>query len=225
MRLKLVIFDVDGTLVDSQDLIVEAMRMAFEGQGLLPPSRTDTLGIVGLSLDAAIFKLFPEGEPDLRARLVDGYKAGYMHHRAAVGAAKSSPFFDGAYQTLAKLHARDDVLLGIATGKSRRGVDKLIEGHELHGMFVTTQVADDHPSKPHPSMIETAIAETGVAKADTVMIGDTSYDMDMAAAAGVHGIGVAWGYHPVADLGKAHTVVNDFEALQRALDTLWEGQS
>ncbi|MEC8196030.1 MAG: HAD-IA family hydrolase [Pseudomonadota bacterium] len=224
MRLKLVIFDVDGTLVDSQGLIVEAMNLAFEGQGLAPPSREDTLSIVGLSLDVAMFKLLPEADAALRARLVDGYRQGYMQRRAETGVTQSSPFFAGARDVLERLRGQDDILLGVATGKSRRGLDKLIEGHGLRGMFVTRQVADDHPSKPHPSMITTALAETGVEARDAVMIGDTSYDMEMAAAAGVAGIGVGWGYHARDALGAARHVVEDFAALENALAQLWEVQ-
>lgn len=224
MGLKLVIFDVDGTLVDSQGLIIEAMTLAFEGEGLAPPSREDTLSIVGLSLDVAMFKLLPEVDAALRARLVEGYKQGYMQRRAETGVAQSSPFFSGARDVLERLQVQDDVLLGVATGKSRRGLDKLIDGHGLQGMFVTTQVADDHPSKPHPSMITTALAETGVEARDAVMIGDTSYDMEMAAAAGVAGIGVGWGYHARDALGAARYVLEDFAALESALTQIWEVQ-
>ncbi|MFY0659042.1 MAG: HAD-IA family hydrolase [Shimia sp.] len=222
MQLKLVIFDVDGTLVDSQGLIIEAMNLAFEGEGLAAPSRADTLSIVGLSLDVAMFKLLPEADAKLRERLVEGYKHGYMLRRAETGVAQSSPFFAGARDVLQRLHAYDDVLLGVATGKSRRGLDKLIEGHGLEGLFVTTQVADDHPSKPHPSMIATALAETGVEARDAVMIGDTSYDMDMAAAAGVAGIGVGWGYHETSALSAARHVVENFAALEGALAQVLE---
>ena len=114
-----------------------------------------------------------------------------------------------------------EVLLGIATGKSRRGLDKLIEGHGLEGLFVTQQVADFHPSKPHPSMILQAMADTGVAPAQTVMIGDTGYDMEMAAAAGVPGIGVTWGYHGRERLGAASLLAEDYDGLRAALGQVW----
>ncbi len=116
-----------------------------------------------------------------------------------------------------RLKARDDVLLGVATGKSRRGLDKLIEGHGLEGYFLTRQVADDHPSKPHPSMILAALSEMGMERGDAVMVGDTSYDMEMAQAAGVAGLGVSWGYHPESALCAARQVIGGYVALDGAL--------
>ena len=118
---------------------------------------------------------------------------------------------------------REDVLLGVATGKSRRGLDGLIEAHGLEAMFVTRQVADFHPSKPHPSMIHAALAETGVDATHAVMIGDTSYDMEMARNAGVTGIGVGWGYHAPAELSKATPhVLDDFAGLPGVLEQIWK---
>jgi phosphoglycolate phosphatase len=219
--LRLVIFDVDGTLVDSQRDILGAMTCAFEGAGLPVPSRPEILGIVGLSLDVAMARLAPEVPEALRRDMVAGYKNAYIEMRTQVGAAQSSPLYPGARDMLEHLHARLDVLLGVATGKSRRGLDKLIEAHDLGKFFVTQQVADHHPSKPHPSMILQAMSDVGVAPADTVMIGDTSFDMHMARAAGVHGIGVKWGYHPVSELSDAAHVLEDFAALPETLSTLW----
>ena len=218
---RLVIFDVDGTLVDSQGDIVAAMRMAFEAVSAPVPARDAILGIVGLSLDVAMHRLAPEFGAATRGRLVQGYKDAYMSLRAQVGAAQSSPLYPGARAVLDDLHARPDVVLGVATGKSRRGLDKLLEGHGMEHLFVTQQVADFHPSKPHPSMILQAMAEVGAAPHRTVMIGDTSFDMDMAAAAQVTGIGVSWGYHPESALKSAHAVVREFAALPGMLNTVW----
>ncbi|MGJ8545792.1 MAG: HAD-IA family hydrolase [Sulfitobacter sp.] len=208
--LRLVIFDVDGTLVDSQGDIVAAMRAAFAQAGVDAPSRAEILSIVGLSLDVAMARLAPAQSAAVQGAMVQAYKDAYMDLRAQAGAAQSSPLYPGARETLDALRQVDDILLGVATGKSKRGLDKLIEAHGLEGFFVTQQVADFHPSKPHPSMILAAMSETGVAARDTVMIGDTSFDMEMAASAGVRGIGVAWGYHPRRDLGAAWRIVDGF---------------
>lgn len=219
--LRLVIFDVDGTLVDSQSDIVAAMTRAFEVAGLPVPARSDILGVVGLSLDVIFPLLVPEGDAPLHQRMSQAYKDAYMDLRAQAGAAESSPLYPGALEALHALQAEPEVLLGVATGKSKRGLDKLIEGHGLQGMFVTQQVSDFHPSKPHPSMIHQAIADTGVEVRDAVMIGDTSFDMEMAASAGVAGVGVSWGYHGRARLEAAQVVIDDFAGLAPALDRLW----
>jgi phosphoglycolate phosphatase len=219
--LRLVIFDVDGTLVDSQADIVAAMARAFETVGRPVPSKAEILSIVGLSLDVAMARLVPDAKDLDRAVMVQAYKDAYMDLRVRTGAAQSSPLYAGARAALEHLRALPDVLLGVATGKSRRGLDKLIEAHGLEGMFATQQVADHHPSKPHPSMIHQAMRDTGASVSDTVMIGDTSFDMDMAVAAGVHGLGVSWGYHPVTALTSARLVLDDFAALPAALNDIW----
>ena len=221
--LRLILFDVDGTLVDSQGAIVDAMTAACIANGLAAPDRAAILSIVGLSLDHAVLRLMPELEAAARAALVEGYKDAYHQQRQRHGAAAGSPLFPGAREVLTQLGRAPDLLLGVATGKSRRGLDALIAGHGLDHVFVTRQVADDHPSKPHPSMILTALAETGCAPENAVMIGDTTFDMEMAVAAGIAGIGVGWGYHPRDSLHRhARQVVDDFAALPAALDSLWK---
>lgn len=222
MSLRLVIFDVDGTLVDSQAAIVAAMEAAFAAQRMAVPPRAAILSIVGLSLDHAMLRLVPEAGADTRARLVEGYKQAYHDQRLAQGAAHS-PLFPGALGLLETLHAQPETLLAVATGKSRRGLDALIESHGLGRFFVSRQVADDHPSKPHPSMIHAALADTGVEAVDAAMIGDTSFDMEMARAAGVAGVGVGWGYHPVSALVPvARRVVLRFDEVTPALDAIWK---
>lgn len=221
--LRLVIFDVDGTLVDSQNDILAAMRAGFAGVGEEAPEAAAILGIVGLSLDVAVARLAPQLPEDTRARIVADYKAAYMGLRAEAGVDRSSPLYPHARATLEALHAVPETLLGVATGKSARGLDKLLDGHGLRPYFVTRQVADHHPSKPHPSMIRAALAETGVAPENAVMVGDTSFDMEMARAAGITGIGVAWGYHPPAALTAAARIVSDFRELAGVLDDVWSG--
>ena len=161
-RLRLVVFDVDGTLVDSQADIVSCMNAAFAGMNQPKPGRADVLGLVGLSLDVLMPKLAPNLTPADHAQLIQAYKDAYMTQRRIAGIVASSPLYEDALDCLHRLNAMPDVLLGVATGKSKRGLDKLIEGHGLEGLFVTQQVADFHPSKPHPAMLHTAMAEAGV---------------------------------------------------------------
>ncbi|WP_252731198.1 HAD-IA family hydrolase [Lentibacter algarum] len=214
--MRLVIFDVDGTLVDSQDDICAAMTAAFDGQNLRVPTRAAIKGIVGLSLPEAMIRLAPE-QTAAHEALVEGYKAAYMSLRAEQGAAQSSPLYEGAREVLDMLRDEDETFLAIATGKSRRGLDKLLEGHGLQGYFHSEQVADYHPSKPHPAMLEAALRETGLEASQAVMIGDTSFDMEMARAAGMNAIGVSWGYHEVSSL-NADAIVQNFGELPAAID-------
>ncbi|GAA6166121.1 HAD family hydrolase [Pelagimonas sp. KU-00592-HH] len=219
--LRLVVFDVDGTLVDSQGDILAAMTQAFHGIGETAPSREDILGIVGLSLDVAMPRLAPDLVREQHFALVDGYKQAYFDLREAAGTSNSSPLYPGARDVLDTLAVQDDVLLGVATGKSRRGLDKLLEGHGLQKTFVTEQVADFHPSKPHPSMLQAALADTGLEPSQAVMVGDTSFDMEMARAAGMKAIGVSWGYHPVDALHLADVVIDSFHQLPSAIERIW----
>jgi phosphoglycolate phosphatase len=216
--LRLILFDVDGTLADSQGAITSAMAAAFAGAGLPSPRRAEILSIVGLSLPLAMAELAGEQPADVQAVLVEGYKSAYKSARLAAGAGHS-PLYPGAAEVLAELNAVPEYLLGVATGKSQRGLDALIEAHELR-CFVTRQCADHHPSKPHPSMVLRAMAETGVRPEDTVMIGDTSFDIDMGRAAGVRTIAVDWGFHPAERLGADH-IIKSFGELAPLLRNTW----
>lgn len=221
--LRLILFDVDGTLVDSQAHIVASMDRAFAALGATPPSRAATLSIVGLSLPVAVAQLVPEFTDRDQAAIVDGYKQAYMQIREEQGSAQSSPFFPHARAVLEDLAQVDPYLLGVATGKSRRGLDALLAGHGLDHMFLTQQVADHHPSKPHPAMIQAAMSDMGVSADQTVMIGDTSYDMEMARAAGVAAIAVSWGYHDETVLTPlADHLVRDFRDLPAVIEKIWE---
>lgn len=197
--MQLVVLDVDGTLVDSQALIVEAQRQAFAACGLPAPTRERSLSIVGLSLVEAFTALVgPAGPVE---DLAEAYRVGFGRLRQ--DPAWGEPLFPGVEATIGQLANRRDVTLGIATGKSRRGVTYLVERFGWQHVFATVQTADDAPSKPHPAMLRQAMAETGIPPDATAMIGDTSFDMLMAIAAGVRPIGVSWGYHPVPALREA----------------------
>ena len=222
--LRLVIFDVDGTLVDSQVEILAAMQIAFDGQGIPCPSRQMVLSIVGLSLPELMLVLAPDHDLATRNALIEGYKSAYMQLRDKEGPAQSAPLYPGARDTLAMLQQQDHTILGVATGKSKRGLDAMLNGHQLNGIFFTQQVADHHPSKPHPAMVLAAIAEAGVDAKRAIMIGDTTYDMQMGRAAGVKTIGVSWGYHAVKDLqdAGAHKIATDYSAIPALIEDLLE---
>jgi phosphoglycolate phosphatase len=218
---KLVIFDCDGTLVDSQHMICAAMQQAFLDHRIDCPSREKLLSIVGLSLVEA-FERLGEGAQRLPVEtLVERYKAAFFAMRAAQ--TEMEPLFPGVREAVETLSARPDTLLGIATGKSQRGVRMVLGHHGVLGLFSTIKTADDAPSKPHPGMVMEAMREAGTLPGDTVVIGDTTYDIEMARAAGASAIGVAWGYHPAAQLhaAGAHQVIDDFRLLPSALDRVF----
>lgn len=191
---RLAIFDCDGTLVDSQANICVAMEECFGEAGLPAPDRAAVRRIVGLSLPQAMQVLAPGHDHDA---LTEAYKRCF--HRMRAEGRVEERLYDGIPEVLAKMEA-DGWLLGIATGKSDRGLRLVLEHHGLAHRFVTLQTADRHPSKPHPSMIDQCMADAGATTATTVMIGDTSYDILMAHNGGVRAIGVAWGYHDAQEL-------------------------
>jgi phosphoglycolate phosphatase len=195
----LVIFDVDGTLVDSQGEIMAAMTAAFDAEGLVAPTRAAVLAIVGLSLPQAFARLVPAVGAVVQDRLTVAYKAAYNDRRLRMGAAAGGPLYPGAREAIAALQA-GGWTLAVATGKSQRGLRAVLEGHGLTGVFASLQTADDHPSKPDPGMVRACLAATGIPADRAVMVGDTTFDMTMGRAAGVATVGVNWGYHPEADL-------------------------
>lgn len=210
--LRLAVFDVDGTLIDSQHNIVAAMTAAFVMHGLPEPPAAAVRRVIGLSLVEAVAAVAPELDEDLHWRLSHAYKEAFAALRSRPD--HEEPLYPGALAALDQLE-QAGWLLALATGKSQRGVRSMLERHGLHGRFLSIQTADEHPGKPHPSMLLTAMAELGAMPADTVMIGDTAYDMRMAKNAGVGAIGVAWGYHPPDELRQAgaDVVVEFYEAL------------
>lgn len=220
--LKLAIFDVDGTLIDSLAHIKSSMVSAFVSCDLTPPSEAQVRGIIGLSLFEAVDQLHPGLNESRVDAVVEAYKASFMSAREARPRDETAPLFSGAKAVLDQLRARDEVLLAVATGKSRRGLVKMFEAHKLEGVFVSTQVADDHPSKPHPSMVEQCLRDTGVDASEAVMIGDTTFDLEMGKSAGVKTLGVDWGYHETEFLRPfADEIVFEMPDIPAALDRLW----
>jgi phosphoglycolate phosphatase len=200
---RLAIFDCDGTLVDSGATIYAALAEAFAGNGLELPPPEVSRRVIGLSLTEAMAALLPDASTDEHVKLSDDYKRAFQQLRAA--GRVEEPLFDGVIALLDALEA-DGWLLAVATGKSDRGLRHCLESHCIHARFVSLQTADRHPSKPHPSMVEQAIAEAGAAPETTIVVGDTSFDMAMAAAAGAAPIGAGWGYHEGDELIDAGAV-------------------
>lgn len=222
-NLRLVVFDVDGTLVDSQDLIVEAMGRAFARMDMPKPAPETVRAIIGLSLEQAVMTIAPELTVAEAAQGAELYKLSFVDMRAEMGGEAAAPMYPGAMDALMRLHSEDETLLGVATGKARRGLDHLYESHEIGHLFVTHQTADGHPSKPHPSMLERALYETGCEAERAVMIGDTEFDIEMGKAAGFATIGVSWGYHPLERLQRAGPdfIIDDYSALDETLAKIW----
>ncbi|MBB4267380.1 HAD-IA family hydrolase [Roseospira visakhapatnamensis] len=199
-RPHLVVFDVDGTLLDSQHNIIAAMAMACRGAGVPVPAESATRSIIGLSLDEAIAQVTPGVAEATRTQVADLYRDAFFTLRRRPD--HHEPLFPGVRAVLDALDATG-CLLGLATGKSQRGVAAALERHALTSRFVTIQTADLGPGKPHPAMLHRAMADIGAPPEHTVMVGDTTFDMTMARAAGTDAVGVAWGYHPVSALHEA----------------------
>lgn len=202
--MRLVVFDIDGTLVDSRATIVACARDAFLRAGLEPPAPEAIQRIVGLSLAEAMRVLLGRDDAELCERIAAHYRDAFFARRQRPE--HEEPLFPGAAEIVRELDAAGHVL-GVATGKALRGLRAVLERHGLAAHFVTLQTADRHPSKPHPSMLLAAMGETGFRPHETVFVGDTTYDVEMARAAGVLPVGVRWGNHPPDELAAAGAAV------------------
>ncbi len=218
-KLKLIMFDFDGTLVDSQGAISAAMGESFAGAGLARPTVAAVRRVVGLRLEEAIGKLAPEADEAVIADLAERYREAFFVLRTRPD--HYEPLFPGARAALQSL-GRPELMLGIATGKNRRGLLASLERHDIGGHFTMLMTADDGPGKPHPAILEQAMAELGVGPQDTVMIGDTVFDMQMARSARACAIGVSWGYHEPEELTRsgARCVIESFDELLPVLTEL-----
>lgn len=200
--MKLVLFDCDGTLVDSAHLIHEVMVRTFRHFELDEPQAASTHSIIGLTLDTAIARMRGLDAVDAQATaMMAHYKSIFAATRVEAGF--QEPLYPGIDAVIAELSRQDDLILGAVTGKSRRGLSMVCETHGWTGTFFVARTADDCPSKPHPAMVLECCDVTGISPADTIVIGDSIYDMEMAKAAGAHALGVSWGYAAVDELKRA----------------------
>ena len=220
-QLRLAVFDCDGTLVDSQHSIIACMRAAFDRLELTSPEDSSIRRVVGLPLKEAFALLRPGTSEPVLERLRDGYIAAWQNIRRTAGL--NEPPYDGCVEVLDAL-SDNGWTLGVATGKSHRGLVDTLEQHNLLERFATLQTADRAPGKPNPEMLFKAMDETGASPVGTVMIGDTTYDMEMAVNAGVLAIGVAWGYHEIQELERsgARAIVRTYAELPDLLQNLME---
>ncbi|HBF29959.1 HAD-IA family hydrolase [Rhizobium sp.] len=213
--MKLVLFDCDGTLVDSAGTIHETMRRTFLYFNKPEPALSATKSIMGLTLDIAIARM--DGKPhvdDEAIAMTAHYKSLFTEVRQAPDY-KEAQLFDGIRAMVERLAAQDDILIGAVTGKSRRGLDSILDVHGFRAHFIVSRTADDCPSKPHPAMVTECCDEVGMLPSQTIVIGDAIYDMQMAKSAGATAIGVSWGSATVEQLmaSGADAVVHQADAL------------
>lgn len=216
--MRLVVFDMDGTLIDSVALIVETVTAAFEALGEAAPTEAAIRAISGITARDAMAILAPGADEARIERITNSYRREYQ---SRAGRARE-PLFEGALATLERLRHHPDTILAVATGKGHTGAVTLLGAHGVLSWFNSVETPTHNRGKPDPQMIETAMQKAGATAAETAMIGDTVHDMRMARAAGVKAIGVAWGYHAVVELEEAGAdiIVDSFDGLERAIDKL-----
>jgi phosphoglycolate phosphatase len=221
MTSKLVVWDVDGTLVDSRQTIFESMQSAFAAAGLPPPSYEAVRQVVGLGLAEGIGVLLPGAGAAELDRAADAYRAAFGAKVRQTGYVE--PLYDGAAETLDRLRA-GGWKIAMATGKSRRGVETIIRMHGWADLFDSTHCADDGPGKPHPAMVLEAMKALQMGPERTIVVGDTAHDMRMARAAGAYAQGVSWGFHTAEEVqeGGADHIAHDFAELNLRLDAFAE---
>lgn len=217
--MSLVVFDMDGTLIDSGAEITARVRKAFASAGLAAPSEQVIRANVGLSLPVYLSAVSGSDDPELLSTLFDAYRAA-----SAASLPGQMPMFEGARALLERLKRRPKTQLAVATGKGRVGLDKTLAQNDMAHYFVSLQTPDTNPSKPHPGMLWSAMDACGVGPEETVMIGDAVFDIQMANAAGVRSVAVGWGLQPMAALvaAGATATVDRFDALYDVIDTLLE---
>ena len=222
MTSKLVVWDVDGTLVDSRQTIFDSMQRAFAEAGLPSLSYEAVRQVVGLGLREGIEALLPNAGPAQLDRATDAYRAAFGSKVNQPGYVE--PLYDGAAETLDRLRAAG-WKIAMATGKSRRGVETIIRMHGWADLFESAHCADGGPGKPHPAMVLEAMKALQVGPERTIVVGDTAHDMRMAKAAGAYAQGVSWGFHTAEEVrdGGADHIAHDFAELNRRLDAFAEG--
>jgi phosphoglycolate phosphatase len=212
--IQLVIFDWDGTLMDSALKITRCIQASAFDLGLVEPSYDQSKVVIGLGLSEAMQRLFPNVSAAQTAQLVDAYKHHFLHTDKTEQA-----LFGGVKEGLARINATG-AMIAVATGKSRRGLDRVLDEAGLRPHFVYTRCADESRTKPHPQMLHDILDFTAIATHNAIMVGDTSYDMDMAHSASVAGLAVSYGVHSRNTLEQtnAESIVHSFDEVMAWLD-------
>jgi phosphoglycolate phosphatase len=218
---KLVLFDLDGTLVDGQHSVTATFEAIFPKFGYPAPSKALVRSIIGRSLPQAIADMLGPDAP--AAEMTEAYKVHFHEMRAITGYTET--LYDDVDAVIRRLAARQDLVLGTATGKALRGINWMIDAQQWHGFFKTLQAADTAASKPSPEMVFNACRETGIAAKDTIVFGDSIFDMQMAVTAGATAIGVSWGYGEPDTLLKAgaRIIIDSFVDVETTIAAFQKG--
>ncbi len=214
-RYQLIVFDWDGTLMDSTSHIVNCMQQAITQLSLPPLEDTAISHIIGLGLNEAIYALYPDASLETVEHLANTYRQTWLNNPI------DSPLFDNAYNLIKRL-SEQNYFLGVATGKSRRGLNKVLKSTDLERYFHATRCADECHSKPHPQMIEELINYFGVTAKETLMIGDTEYDLQMAHNAGTDSLAISHGAHDITTLRacQPQAIVDNLQQVEHFLNDL-----
>ena len=194
MKYELVVFDWDGTLMDSTKVIASSLQSACADVGVAVPSERDALYVIGLNLADSFNHVAPDLDEAGRLRLAERYRHHFLEREGEM------PLYDGVVEMLADLHGKG-VRLAVATGKARRGLDRVLDATGLRRWFEATRCADEGFAKPHPDMLLTLMDITGVDPRRALMVGDTTHDLELAANAGVDAVAVSYGAHDETLLG------------------------
>lgn len=215
--MRLIVFDCDGTLVDSQQTIITATEAALGAHEFAAPSRRDILYAVGLPIDVALRRHAPRASDDQILNMLDVYRDTYQ--QLVQQDDRGQVMFDGMYEQIVDLGKQEETLLGIITMKSRRGLNRVVDAYHIRQYFQVLKSADDGPGKPAPDLMLDAMAETGIQPEQALMVGDTSFDIMMAKSAGAQAIGVGWGYQTVEELADsgADAIAQSHEELRTIL--------
>jgi len=208
-KYQLIVFDWDGTVMDSTAVIANSIQSACRDLGLPVPSDEDARHVIGMGLVQALQHAVPEAPEHMYEPLADRYRHYFLAQDQNI------PLFAGAQETIEELHDAG-YALAVATGKSRKGLDRVLDSSGLRRYFHASRTADETFSKPHPAMLQELMDELGMQPEEVLMVGDTTHDLQMAINAGVDAVGVTYGAHPEDQLRalSPRALLDDFHELR-----------